>query len=121
MVSAGSQPANSLAPQGASRVPFTNFTLSNTSNAAVTINGISVTRVGLASDSVFAGVVLLDQNGLQIGTPRTFDTNHQATIASMAEAVARHAHWMALQNDDTRAAGSAVQIQDEAQALTHRN
>ena len=79
-VSAGSQPANSLAPQGSARVPFTNFTLTNTSSAAVTINGITVTRTGLASDAVFAGVVLLDQNGLQIGTPRTFDTNHMATI-----------------------------------------
>jgi hypothetical protein len=79
-VSAGSQPANSLAPQGSARVPFTNFTLSNTSNAAVVVNGITVTRTGLASDAVFAGVVLLDQNGLQIGTPRTFDTNHMATI-----------------------------------------
>lgn len=79
-VSAGSQPANSLAPQGSARVPFTNFTLTNTSGAAVTINGITVTRTGLASDGAFAGVVLLDQNGLQIGTPRTFDTNHQATI-----------------------------------------
>lgn len=79
-VSAGSQPANSLAPAGASRVPFTNFTLTNTSSNAVTINGIMVTRVGLASDAVFSGIVLLDQNGLQIGTPRTFDTNHMATI-----------------------------------------
>ncbi|MBP9757125.1 MAG: peptidoglycan-binding protein [Candidatus Pacebacteria bacterium] len=79
-VSAGSQPANSLAPQGSARVPFTNFTLTNTSSAAVTVNGITVTRTGLASDAVFAGVVLLDQNGLQIGTPRTFDTNHMATI-----------------------------------------
>ncbi len=79
-VSAGSQPANSLAPQGASRVPFTNFTLTNTSSNAVVVNGITVTRTGLASDAVFAGVVLIDQNGLQIGTPRTFDTNHQATI-----------------------------------------
>ncbi len=79
-VTAGSQPANSLAPQGSARVPFTNFTLTNTSNAAVTVTGVTVTRTGLASDSVFAGVVLLDQNGLQIGTPRTFDTNHQATI-----------------------------------------
>ncbi len=45
----------------------------------------------------------------------------QATIASMAETTARHAHRLALQNDDTRAAGTAVQIRDEAHALTHRN
>lgn len=79
-VTAGSQPANSLAPEGGSRVPFTNFTLTNSSSNAVVINGITVTRTGLASDAAFAGVVLLDQNGLQLGTPRTFDTNHMATI-----------------------------------------
>ncbi len=79
-VTAGSQPANSLAPAGSARVPFTNFTLTNTSGSAVTVTGVTVTRTGLAADGAFAGVVLLDQNGLQIGTPRTFDTNHMATI-----------------------------------------
>jgi len=43
-VTAGTQPANSLAPMNASRVPFTTFTLSNNSGAAVTINGITVQR-----------------------------------------------------------------------------
>jgi hypothetical protein len=82
MVAAGSQPANSLAPELANRVPFTTFTLTNTSNAAVTINGVTVQRTGFAQDAVFAGVVLVDSNGLQIGTARTFDSNHQATIGT---------------------------------------
>src|SRR3989344_1961686 len=37
-VSASAQPVNSLAPLGASRVPFTTFTVTNNSNAAVTVN-----------------------------------------------------------------------------------
>jgi hypothetical protein len=81
-VSAGSQPANSLAPANANRVPFTTFTISNNSGAAVTINGVDVQRTGLAADAAFAGVVLLDPNGVQIGTARTFNSNHQAEIGT---------------------------------------
>ena len=80
VVTAGTQPANSLAPASASRVPFTTFTITNTTGSAVTVNGVTVQRTGLANDAVFSGVVLVDSNGIQLGTSRTFDTNHQATI-----------------------------------------
>src|SRR6185436_1962163 len=79
-VSAAAQPVNSLAPQGASRVPFTVFTLTNNSSAAVTINSVTVQRVGLGVDSNFSGIVLLDQNGLQTGTAKTLNSNHQANL-----------------------------------------
>jgi len=81
-VTAGTQPANSLAPALANRVPFTTFTLTNNTSAAVTITGITVQRVGLAADAAFAGVELLDQNGIQLGTSRTFNSNHQAVIGT---------------------------------------
>ena len=81
-VTAGSQPANSLAPANANRVPFTTFTITNNSGAAVTINGVDVQRTGLAADAAFSGVVLLDPNGVQIGTSRTFNSNHQAEIGT---------------------------------------
>jgi len=79
-VVAGVQPANSLAPQNASRVPFTTFTLTNNTSSTVTISGVTVQRGGLAQDAVFSGVVLLDQNGLQVGIAHTFNSNHQTTI-----------------------------------------
>jgi hypothetical protein len=79
-VMAGTQPANSLAPVNATRVPFTTFTIANNTSAAVTINGITVQRTGLANDNSFAGVVLLDSTGLQYGNSQTFNSNHQATI-----------------------------------------
>ncbi|HEV3244974.1 MAG TPA: peptidoglycan-binding domain-containing protein, partial [Candidatus Paceibacterota bacterium] len=79
-VTAGVQPANSLAPMNATRVPFTTFTLTNNSGAAVTINGVTVQRTGLANDNAFAGVILLDSNGLQYGNSQTFNSNHQATV-----------------------------------------
>lgn len=79
-VSAGVQPANSLAPKGAMRVPFTSFTLTNNSSAPVTVTGVTVQRTGIAQDLNFAGVVLVDSNGLQIGVSHTFDSNHQTTV-----------------------------------------
>ncbi len=79
-VSAGAQPVNSLAVSGASRVPFTTFTLSNNSSQAVTINSVTIQRTGLGTDDNFSGVVLLDSNGLQIGNSKTFNSNHQTNI-----------------------------------------
>ncbi len=79
-VSAGAQPVNSLAPQGASRVPFTTFMVSNNSAAPVTVNSVTIQRVGLGIDSNFSGIVLLDQNGLQTGTAKTLNSNHQANL-----------------------------------------
>jgi hypothetical protein len=52
-VSAGSQPANSLAPQSASRIPFTTVVLT-AGSADVTVNSITVERSGLAQDAVTA-------------------------------------------------------------------
>ncbi|HVU75275.1 MAG TPA: peptidoglycan-binding domain-containing protein [Candidatus Paceibacterota bacterium] len=80
MIAAASQPANSLAPEGASRVPFTTFTLTNTSNAAVTINGVTVQRTGLGNNAVFSGIVLVDSNNVQIGNSKTLNSNNQATV-----------------------------------------
>ncbi|MCR4281026.1 MAG: peptidoglycan-binding protein, partial [Candidatus Kaiserbacteria bacterium] len=79
-ISASVQPANSLAPGGASRVPFTTFTLTNNTGAAVTVNGITVQRAGLAVDAVFSGVVLVDEQGLQIDIAKTLNSNHQAIV-----------------------------------------
>jgi len=79
-IAGAAQPANSLAPAGTSRVPLTTFTLTNNTSAAVTITGVTVTRVGLAQDAVFSGIVLVDQNGLQVGVSRTFDSNHMTTV-----------------------------------------
>jgi len=78
-VAAATQPANSLAPQSASRVPFTKVTL--TAGASdVSVSGVTVERAGLAQDAVFSGIVLLDENGIQIGIAKTLNSNHQAVI-----------------------------------------
>ncbi len=79
-VTSATQPANSLAPQGAARVPFTRINLTNNSGAAVTVNNITVERSGLGVDAVFSGIVLVDENNVQIGTSKTLNSNHQAAV-----------------------------------------
>jgi len=77
---AATQPANTLAPNNAARVPFTTFTLANNTASAVTVSSVTVARAGLAQDAVFSGIVLLDSTGAQIGISHTFNSNHQANI-----------------------------------------
>ncbi|MFA6078065.1 MAG: hypothetical protein WC724_03560, partial [Candidatus Paceibacterota bacterium] len=78
-VSGATQPGNSLLVQSASRVAFTKVTL--TAGASdVTVNSVTVERAGLANDAVFAGVVLLDEDGTQIGIAKTLNSNHQASV-----------------------------------------
>lgn len=79
-VSAATQPAASLAPTSATRVPFTKVTLTASSDGDVTVNGITVERTGLAQDAVFAGIVLLDENGIQLGIAKTLNSNHQVVV-----------------------------------------
>ena len=79
-VSSPVQPAVTIAPFKASRVPFTKVTLTAGSDGDVTVNSLTVQRTGLATDAAFASIVLLDENGLQIGTSKTFNSNHQTTL-----------------------------------------
>lgn len=79
-VAAAAQPANGLAVNGAANVPFTKFTVTNNSGVAQTINSVTVQRGGLLDDAAFSSVVLLDQNGMQIGNSRTLNSVHQASV-----------------------------------------
>jgi hypothetical protein len=80
-VMAGIQPANSLAPTGASRVPFTRITLTAGNDGDVTVTGVQIQRTGLGSDAAFDGVILVDEStGMQLGNSQTFNSNHQSVI-----------------------------------------
>lgn len=82
-VMAGAPIMNALAPQGASRVPFTNFNVTAGNDGDVTVNSVTVQRVGPAQDAAFAGVVLIDlDTGMQVGTSKTFNSNHQANVGA---------------------------------------
>lgn len=79
VVSSPEQPASGLAPESAARVPFTKFTL--TAGASdVAVNNLTIEHTALAADAVFSGVILLGEDGTQIGVSKTFNSNHQATL-----------------------------------------
>jgi hypothetical protein len=79
-IGAGSQPANSIAPLGASRVPFTVFTLTAGSDGPVTISSVTVERTGFADNTNFSGVVLLGPDMEMIGNAKTLNSNNQAKV-----------------------------------------
>ena len=80
-IAAGTQPANALSPQSATRVPFTRFTLTAGNDGDVVVSSVAVQRVGVGQDAAFAGVILIDEaTGKQLGVARTFNSNHQANI-----------------------------------------
>ena len=79
-VSAGTQPAASLAPENAVRVPFTVVKLTAGSDGDVTVSSITVERTGLAADTAIAGITLLDENGNQLGIAKTLNSSHQAAV-----------------------------------------
>ncbi len=77
-VSAGEQPASTLAPAGALYVPFTNLTL--TAGAQdVTINSMKIERVGPASDADLMDIDLFDDQGNYLGIAY-FNSDHIATF-----------------------------------------
>ncbi|MDP3996457.1 MAG: peptidoglycan-binding domain-containing protein [bacterium] len=79
-VSVPSQPnATSIRGDGA-HVPFTRVTLSAGANSEVTINNFVVEKTGSLPNFTFARVILLDENGNQIGLGGTLGTNGVTVI-----------------------------------------
>lgn len=74
------QPVASLAPGSAARLPFTKVVLTASSAGDVTVNSVTAQRQSLAADAPFLGVVLLDQNGTQIGVAKTLNALHQVVL-----------------------------------------
>lgn len=79
-VVAATQPAASLAPASAARIPFTKVTFTAGNDGDVTVNSVTIERTGLAQDAAFAGIVLLDENGTQLGIEKTLNSDHKATV-----------------------------------------
>ena len=80
-VLAGVQPLASLAPDNASRIPFTVVNFTASADGDVTVNSLTVERTGLANDAAFSGIVLLDENGLQVGLEKTLNSVHQLSLS----------------------------------------
>lgn len=80
VVSTPAQPGDTIAPLSAARIPATKFTLSASADGDVKVNSVTVERQGLATDQAVDGVVLLGEDGLQIGLSKTLNANHQAVL-----------------------------------------
>lgn len=78
-VSAPQQPQPTLAPAGAGGVPFTSITLTAGSTDA-TVRSILVQRAGPGADTVFESIVLVDEDGEEIGGEQRFNATHQAVL-----------------------------------------
>ncbi|OHA08265.1 MAG: hypothetical protein A3B37_02770 [Candidatus Sungbacteria bacterium RIFCSPLOWO2_01_FULL_59_16] len=79
-VAAAMQPGDSLAPLSAARVPTTKFTVTASSDGDVRVNSVTVERQGPAANSSISSVVLLDEDGVQIGNSKTINSNSQAIM-----------------------------------------
>ncbi|MBI2640432.1 MAG: peptidoglycan-binding protein [Candidatus Sungbacteria bacterium] len=74
------QPAATLAPQSATRVPFTKAIFTASADGDVKITSVTVERRGLAADAAFSGIMLLDEDGTQIGTTKTLTSDHNVKL-----------------------------------------
>lgn len=74
------QPPATLAPGSAARLPFVKAIFTASSDGDVTVKSITVERKGLAADSNFDGILLLDEAGAQIGTSKTLTSEHKVTL-----------------------------------------
>src|SRR3989344_6482460 len=75
------QPNLTLAPLYAVRIPDLRMTF-RAVNANVDVDGLVIQRGGKSVDDVIDGVVLLDENGVQMGGAGYLNSAHQATIQS---------------------------------------
>lgn len=79
VVSSAKQPENIIAPRGATRIPFTKFIVT-AGDSDVTMSSVVVERTGLSLNSSLESVMLLDENGNQIGMSRTLNSLNRANI-----------------------------------------
>ena len=74
------QPASTLAPANAARLPFTKVVFTASGDGDVMVKSITVERQGLADDVAFDGIILLDENGIQVGLAKTLNALHRALL-----------------------------------------
>lgn len=75
------QPGNQLAPSGASRVAFTHVEV-QAGDEDVTIDDYTVRRTGLGSNNAFDDIVLLDEEGTQLGNGQSLNSNNQTDVGN---------------------------------------
>ncbi len=110
-VESGVQPAATLFPINSTRVPFTVVKFTAPSSGDVTVSSLVVERTGLANDTAFSGVVLLDESGTQIGIAKTLNSLHQASLTGSFVVKAGQTRTMSLAgNAETSSNSLAGQV-----------
>lgn len=80
-VTAPAQPAATLAPQSAARIPVLRVTLTANSASDVTVRSLLVERRGLSLNTPFESLILIDEaTGFSIGNPQTLSTQNLVTF-----------------------------------------
>jgi peptidoglycan hydrolase-like protein with peptidoglycan-binding domain len=97
-VTAGDQPAYTIAPANAGYIPFTNFTLT-AGDTDVTVSSVTVRRVGPASDQIFYDIVLFDDSWEYDSTVYGFTSAHEATFTKPFVVPARTSKIMTVVGD----------------------
>jgi len=74
-------PSAGLAIFSASRVPFTTVSLTAGADADVTVDSVTIERLGPATDSVFSSVALVNgDTNVQIGLNQNLSSSHRANV-----------------------------------------
>ena len=74
------QPAAALAPADAARVPFTKVIFTASPDGDVKVSSLLVERQGPGQNSRLAGIVLLDEDGFQVGVEKTLNSDNRTTL-----------------------------------------
>ena len=82
VTAASMQPGAQLAPLKAARIPFTKVVFTASPDGDVTVNSLVAERVGQSVDASLDSVVLLDEQGMQVGLSKTLNSQHQTTLST---------------------------------------
>ncbi|MEK7636219.1 MAG: peptidoglycan-binding domain-containing protein, partial [Patescibacteria group bacterium] len=127
-VSAGMQPSEALAPNSAARIPFTKVVLSASADGDVWVKSLTVERQGVGVDAALSEVVLLDEDGIQVGLGKTLNSNHQVMLNEwfLVKAGTSRTMWLGASrpaSDSTSVAGQIIRLAlvgvDAGSALVH--
>jgi hypothetical protein len=78
---AADQPAPGLFGESFSSRPFTKLTFTASADADITVNILTVERTGQGNDAAFSGVIALDEDGVRMGTTKTFGSDHRLKLS----------------------------------------
>ena len=81
VTAAAEQPSAQIVPEGSARAPFVKAVLTASADGDVTVKSLTVERRGLADDAAFDSIILLDDDGTQIGNSKTLSSDHKVTLS----------------------------------------